>query len=306
MKIDTTNRPAWPEQFNYGYCHRYRKGINDEANGNIQVEQTGSGFRSKWIPSDTPVRYEQLKDKVQKFGYTADNVTYEINNHGFRHPDVFVENTNSIVFLGCSITFGIGVNYEETFAYKVAEHFSMDCINLGQPGSAINACYRHAKVWLPIIKPAMVVLLYPNPSRRELWEKGSTEEGFNNSKPDFLHVGNWTGKSDPSRFQYETMYNMHNDINEKMLFEDAYLDAIKGIVNPKQKAYRSTVQILTAPAYKLHSEYLQTVGQSIMEQEVDDIQATTREEAPVGRDLLHPGPKMHTSLAHQIIANTGT
>ena len=69
---------------------------------------------------------------------------------------------------------------------------------------------------------------------------------------------------------------------------------------------RSTVQILTAPAYKLHSEYLQTVGQSIMEQEVEDIQATTREEAPVGRDLLHPGPKMHTSLAHQIIANTGT
>ena len=153
MKIDTSNRPAWPEHLDYGYCHRYRKGINDEANGNIQVEQTGSGFRSKWIPSDTPVRYEQLKDKVQKFGYTADNVTYEINNHGFRHPDVFVENTNSIVFLGCSITFGIGVNYEETFAYKVAEHFSMDCINLGQPGSAINACYRHAKVWLPIIKP---------------------------------------------------------------------------------------------------------------------------------------------------------
>ena len=143
----------------------------------------------------------------------------------------------------------------------------------------------------------MVVLLYPNPSRRELWEKGTQ---------DFIHVGNWTGKSDPSRFQYETMYNMHNDINEKILFEDAYLDAIKGIVNPKQKAYRSTVQILTAPAYKLHSEYLQNVGQSIMEQEVDDIQATTREEAPVGRDLLHPGPKIHTSLAHQIIANTGT
>ena len=98
---------------------------------------------------------------------------------------------------------------------------------------------------------------------------------------------------------------MHNDINEKLLFEDAYLDAIKGIIKRQDKAYRSAVQILTAPAYKLHSEYLQTVGQSIMEQEVDDIQATTREEAPVGRDLLHPGPRIHTSLAHQIIANTG-
>ena len=154
MKISKDDSNVWPDYFQYGYCHRYRKGINDEANGNIQVEQTGSGYRSKWIPSDTPVRYEQLKDKVQKFGYTEDNVTYDINNHGFRHPDVFVESTNSIVFLGCSITFGIGVNYEETFAYKVAEHFSMDCINLGQPGSTINACYRHAKVWLPIIKPA--------------------------------------------------------------------------------------------------------------------------------------------------------
>ena len=292
MKISKDDSNVWPDYFQYGYCPRYHKGINDEANGNIQVEQTGSGYRSKWIPSDTPVRYEQLKDKVQKFGYTEDNVTYDINNHGFRHPDVFVESTNSIVFLGCSITFGIGVNYEETFAYKVAEHFSMDCINLGQPGSTINACYRHAKVWLPIIKPAMVVLLYPNPSRRELWQGN-----------DFTHVGNWSGKTKP---EYEEIYLRNNDMNEKILFEDAYLDAIKGIVNPKKKAYRSTVQILTAPAYKIHSEYLQTVGQSIMEQEVDDIQGTTREEAPVGRDLLHPGPKIHTSLAHQIIANTGT
>ena len=71
--------------------------------------------------------------------------------------------------IGCSLTFGTGLNYNQTWPYYVAKELGLDCINLGQPGTGINASYRAAKMWVPIIKPKAVMWYVPDPHRREIW-----------------------------------------------------------------------------------------------------------------------------------------
>ena len=94
------------------------------------------------------------------------HVTYRTFKHGFRTPIVSNE---SAVFLGCSHTFGTGLNLEDTFSHKVAKALDLQNINLGCPGASFDYCYRILKTFQLEIKPKFIFCLVPNITRAEFF-----------------------------------------------------------------------------------------------------------------------------------------
>lgn len=122
-----------------------------------------------WYPYDDVETYnknliERHEDLV-RLGWLDRTITYKFNSNGFRSAE-FQE--GSVVYLGCSITFGIGLPLENTFPSLVSEKLELDCCNLAVSGSSNDTAFRLAEYWLCRIKPKMVILMSPDSSRIEL------------------------------------------------------------------------------------------------------------------------------------------
>lgn len=98
---------------------------------------------------------------------------YIFNSGGFR-SDEFVScssNTNSVLFAGCSITFGFGVELEKTYAYRVYKYLldkgkASGFFNLGVPGyssiQSILSIFDYINLYG---NPDTIVLLIPQLER---------------------------------------------------------------------------------------------------------------------------------------------
>jgi len=75
--------------------------------------------------------------EVVNFGYdNTDNVKYKFNSLGFRGAE-YQESHDSVILIGSSIGFGIGLAEEETFGFKVAQELGYKYINCA------FGCYYH-------------------------------------------------------------------------------------------------------------------------------------------------------------------
>lgn len=94
-------------------------------------------------------------------------LTYDINSHGFRTKELDSFDSNSIMLLGCSMTFGIGVHEETTFAHHLSKYLDDPIINLGYPGGSLDSMYRIYSYWQPRIKSKNTIILIPPGCRFE-------------------------------------------------------------------------------------------------------------------------------------------
>ena len=254
--------------YKYGYCHRYRP---DKVNSieELGTQQWSDGFTTDWCPSDSRDTWNKREYLALKLGWTDNNVKYRFNQYGYRHQGDFVEHRNALVALGCSLTFGIGVNYEQSWPYYVAKELGLDCVNLAQPGSAINASYRAAKMWLPIIKPKVVMFYVPSHHRRELWPTPDIEEEEHYADS-CKSIGPWQTDK-----KYQEYFNLYSSKRETDIWREAYLDAMRWIA-------RDSIYI-HFPAT------MQTEGSRPAKDNVND----KTDDARWARDMSHPGPRVH-------------
>ena len=89
-----------------------------------------------------------------------------INNVGFRGQDIDTSRatTPRILILGDSYAFGAGVGEEETLAAVIKKHLAAqqpEVINAGVPGYGIFQTAVLLKRWIPILRPDVVVLIFP-------------------------------------------------------------------------------------------------------------------------------------------------
>ena len=102
----------------------------------------------------------------------VDDFSYTFNSYGFR-SDEFEEDTNSIMFLGCSHTMGVGLPYDKIWCHLVAESMGMRYFNLGVGAGSLDSIFRVFSEWYPIIKSKYVVMQKPAP-RAELFAGGAS------------------------------------------------------------------------------------------------------------------------------------
>lgn len=188
----------------------------------------------KWCTTDSKFSFQQnyrhptTQHQLRQLGYNSESITYEYNVCGFRTKH-FHDNGNSIVFLGCSFTAGIGLRYEDVYATLVSEELGLDCINLGIAGGAMDTAFRLAYYWLPKIKPSVVVHQLTTYNRVEL---------FYNSEAHFF-LPNAIHTRDKKILQKWYHAYLRNDINGRLNYEKNRL-GIEKICNNLNIKYVTT------------------------------------------------------------------
>lgn len=79
---------------------------------------------------------KKLNKTLNKLWDDKYNVTYKHNSYGYRCNEF---KNQEIVFLGCSNTYGMGLEINHTWPYLLSEKLGIDYINLGKGGDSAQA-----------------------------------------------------------------------------------------------------------------------------------------------------------------------
>lgn len=146
--------------------------------------------RSRWMASDTEEawlanqRDKGMRERLSSCGWMVDSVEYRYNNHGFRSDDDWDidQPAEGSMFLGCSITEGIGLNIEQVWSHRMSRLLGGAFYNLGQAGTGIETQYRLMRSWVPFLRPKAILTLGAIGPRREILQDGNPP----------LLIGAWT------------------------------------------------------------------------------------------------------------------
>ena len=157
---------------------------------NTKGQTFGRAKTYEWLSSDTPEQFKKQSVKHQNYWNAQEKITYDINEYGFR-CDSFLEEEcrESITFIGCSNTVGIGMNKEKTWTTMVAKQLGLKEINLGISSGSLDSAFRVYNEWQPIFKSKYTVLFEPPTNRIEISDVYETR---------WRAIGNWcTPEVDP-------------------------------------------------------------------------------------------------------------
>ena len=105
-----------------------------------------------------------------KFGYYTDQELPE-SSHGYRCPkwDPMPDGKKNVVVLGCSHTYGVGLEDNEHWVHHVSQHNTtrLRYWNLGQPGASADKVVRILHGCEKVIHPSIIIVCWPSWSRRE-------------------------------------------------------------------------------------------------------------------------------------------
>jgi hypothetical protein len=102
----------------------------------------------------------------------ADNPDYKTNSQGYRCPEFrpLPDGGKNVVVLGCSHTFGEGLEQSEIWISQVEKLLNNKQLrfwNLAQPGASADKCVRILYGCEKVLFPKIVIVCWPAISRRE-------------------------------------------------------------------------------------------------------------------------------------------
>ena len=133
-----------------------------------------------------------------KYGYYADRDPIAFPNYPFRCPswNPMPDGKKNVVILGCSHTWGVGLEPHETWAHHVSQHKTklLRYWNLGQPGYSPEAVVRMLYRTEKTLCPNIIIICWPESSRREWFENGQMPVPLNihGTDPKLKHHTNET------------------------------------------------------------------------------------------------------------------
>lgn len=235
----------------------------------------GSGYTDpefSLIGADSKNHFdEHLKTQPADWEYRTKRVLYHRNSLGHRCKELSELGDDFILFIGCSLTEGVGVALEDTFTYKLSQELGMDYYNLGLAGSGADLLCENLSNWFTNIKkiPKLVVIQWPAPNRYyQRFADGLTP------------VGAWIAVRNgivSDAVKKATKYDFVDDTVIKNFVDASSAGYFEHFANVLRT---TTLQFLNC----LDIKYIEF----------------TDEEFPkldVGRDLIHPGTKSNTKLA---------
>jgi len=160
------------------------------------------GIPMKWFDSDTEKTFDdnwqniKTRAKLEALGWSKDSIEYRRNDAGFR-MDINMSDIKPgecDFYLGCSKTFGTGINLEDTWCWKMSLKRGLPCVNLGWGGSGIETQYRLLKSWAEVLRPKRAYTLGFFMGRREILI----------GRKYVYALGNWI-KDDPRKILYEAI-----------------------------------------------------------------------------------------------------
>ena len=129
-----------------------------------------AGKTLNWLPLDSEDLYNQnFKNRyteLKRYNWIDQQFNYTFNTHGFR-CDEFT-NDPTVMFLGCSLTCGVGLPLDTIWPELVAKQLGMQCANLGIGAGSNDTAFRLCLGWIDRINPKILVFASPHCARTEL------------------------------------------------------------------------------------------------------------------------------------------
>ena len=123
-------------------------------------------FKEHWDVENFP---SETRKRLAENGYFPETIIeYRIDHYGLRNqPNVDI--SNSMLALGCSFTFGTGLDVVDTWVYRLGDKLGESMYNAGVPGSSNDTAFRVANYLIPKYNPKAVFLLSTFESRYEFY-----------------------------------------------------------------------------------------------------------------------------------------
>jgi hypothetical protein len=242
-----------------------------------------AGVECQWMPGDTEERWETIATS-ELTNYRPDSFNYKFNEFGYRCEGFrpIEQPKLRVLYIGCSLTVGIGLPATETWAYKLqkkinaAYNLESPYWNLAHGGKSFDYAVRSLYLAIPLLKPDIVFLLLP-PQLRFEWLADK-----------MLHdIGSW---------------HMPND---SLL--DVYTD--------RQHAYQfsKNMRFLELLAEKHNFEFFWSPWEPLENNDLSSKAQARRWKfeawklrewfaPPRARDGMHPGPAYHDILSGAVFA----
>ena len=215
--------------------------------------------------------------------YTEDDVTYVINDAGFRsNCQINQDSSLTLGVFGCSFTFGVGMPAQDIYPYLFGNHLGCIVHNYGVPGGGIDRATRYYSHVSKYQKFDYVIFLVPHTGRMELPKIGGFDEVYSLNV-----IPNWVSTNKTDKEQAERIYAALDD----NFFEFTTLkniDQCVGIAKAHNtKIYFSSWDI---PTYDLLYDYLGEDSGMLLPEFTTEWNNNQTKRA---RDGVHPGPRAH-------------
>lgn len=155
-----------------------------------------------WEGTDNEENYLTLAKSHREYWDTK-TLTYKLNSYGMRCEEPPNNHPNSIFFLGCSNTFGVGEIKERTFPFLVASELGKHEVNCGVPGGSLDAAFRLYSYWQPIVKASTTVIAVPPGWRFEQIHH------YKENKIVLGACGGWSAAKDTNQLIYPVNFPNH-------------------------------------------------------------------------------------------------
>lgn len=152
-----------------------------------------------FYPADHKDAYEKnLIKQPEGWHYRTKKIKYKLNSFGYRTQDFnTVKWEESIVLFGCSCTFGIGVDEDETISHYLSEKLNRPVINMGWPGgSNMNMLMNSLVLSQAKQIPYAIVFLWSTTDRLPLF---TDKQVYN--------IGPWNSDENQKNVLYRDSYN---------------------------------------------------------------------------------------------------
>lgn len=220
---------------------------------------------------------KNCKTQPSDWKYRKKEVKYTVNSSGYRTYEWHdIDWKESIVILGCSCTFGVGISDEETIAHKLEKLTGRQVVNLGVPAGSNSLILNNVSQLLKKFKmPWSVIINWTTLDRFRFYY----ESGYHDAGPwDYLNKTIFS--HDKNRVDVSKLWNLSvkNETNLAInsyylsLYADAMLDNYTNYI--KVSFFEDTAHFTRS-----HKWF-----------EIDN----------EARDLIHPGEKNSEQVANYI------
>lgn len=187
------------------------------------------------IFSPTDSDTEENYDKNPSPHWAKYSVNYKFNSYGFRSRE-FETNITSPVLLtfGCSHTVGVGIPVEDNWPEQLgAKYFPNHLVyNAGLGGANSDTVARLAANMIPIIKPDLVAILWPNMHRFETYHHDANRTGTRFNGPWSIDKDLKTYFEDNNCYNNQTKNKLVVELLQKIYnFKYLLLDVEKAITD---------------------------------------------------------------------------
>ena len=234
---------------------------------------------SQWLGNDSAENFCKNKNII---GHNS--VTYTFNEHGFRCDSFSLPSDFPVIFVGCSITEGVGVNYQDIWAYQLLSQIRnhtkkvIPYWNIGFAGAGIDTNANMLYKVCQLIHPKLIII-YSAPLHRREFNLWSNEP---------LLCGPWTSNQHIVPLISDEYFSMHQAKRSLNLIESLrssnLAQAVFSIWDHPGVEDTATNKVIAN-----YKNFINVKQDSVA---ID-----------VARDMKHPGPNTHSKIAKCIWGN---